>query len=150
MKNLALLILPPPPPPQKKCYFTVPMCKKISITENFSNAHVFVLKITRQCFLLECDGKIVSIVQSILYWWKIIIQLNQRQVFTEGHNLCLNFTIRLVHPPCICLWWDLIVKVCRYDWNQSDCLPSSYWNLAVIAPYWKWTCWSMALILKRC
>lgn len=47
MRNLALLILPSPPPPSKK---------KVLLY----SPYVSVLKITRQCFLLECDGWFVE------------------------------------------------------------------------------------------
>lgn len=45
MRNLALLILPPPPPKKKVLLYS---------------PYVSVLKITRQCFLLECDGWFVK------------------------------------------------------------------------------------------
>lgn len=86
MRNLALLILPPPPLKKKVLLYS---------------PYVSVLKITRQCFLLECDGWFFKN-RVFCIGERLSFNSSKDKLFTEGHNLCLNFTIRLVHPPCIC------------------------------------------------
>lgn len=63
--------------------------------------YVSVLKITRRCFLLECDGWFFKN-RVFCIGERLSFNSTKDKLFTEGHNLCLNFTIRLVHPPCIC------------------------------------------------
>lgn len=33
---------------------------------------------------------------------RLLLNSTKDKLFTEGHNLCLSFTIRLVQPYCIC------------------------------------------------